>query len=121
MTMINVWEYLGIEAIYDFSFLLLSSEAYWCMLVRLSELQRVIKKLILEKDPDISDLLKDAKRLAEELLVEANLDVHMIYQYLEGALLEMVILATLLRVDIEKMLKNFFDRLATKNSRIYAE
>jgi len=74
-----------------------------------------------EAPSDIEDLLRDAEKLAMELLGETFSNTEAILQYLEGALLELIILATLLKVDMEKLLKGFFNRLAIRKLKPYAE
>lgn len=69
----------------------------------------------------IREFLRDAERLASEIQIESNFDSYAISKYLEGAFLEMIILATILKVNVEELLRNFCDRLILSKGRIFAE
>jgi len=88
--------------------------------LRIGEFQRIIKKLISEGSDTIVDLLHDAQIITLELLREAN-TAESILQYIEGAILEIFIIATLLKVDVEKVIRESLKRLETKKYRPYAE
>jgi len=89
-------------------------------LLKISELQRLIKRLINEGSDIIMDLVHDAQTIASELLREA-MNAEAILQYVEGAILEIMIIATLLRIDVEKVLQGTLKRLETKRIKYYAE
>lgn len=89
--------------------------------LKISEFQNFIRKLLWEGSSSIEEFLADAKRLASEIQMESNFDSDVINKYLEGAFLEMVILATLLKVNIEELLRNFCDRLLLGNGKVLAE
>jgi len=88
--------------------------------LKIGEFQRIIKKLINERSDTIMDLLYDAQTITAELLQEAT-NAEAILQYIEGAILEIFIIATLLKVDIEKILKETLRRLENKKMRPCAE
>ncbi|MEX0569486.1 MAG: hypothetical protein Q6363_010095 [Candidatus Njordarchaeota archaeon] len=88
--------------------------------MRIGDLQRIIRRLIDEGSDAILDLVNDAKSIAVELLNEAE-NVESILQYIEGALLEIFIIATILRIDIEKVLRDSLRRIETKKMKYYAE
>lgn len=82
--------------------------------MRISELQNLIARIITTNPTSIYDLLEDAKKLALELMKESNFNAEFLVQYFEGALLEIFILATLLQIDIEKLVENSIMRITTK-------
>ncbi len=94
---------------------------FWqVVFLRIGDLQRIIRRLIDEGSDAILDLVNDAKSIAVELLNEAE-NVESILQYIEGALLEIFIIATILRIDIEKVLRDSLRRIETKKMKYYAE
>ena len=88
--------------------------------MKIGDLQRIIRRLIDEGSDVIMDLINDAKSIAIELLNEAE-NIEAILQYIEGALLEIFIIATILKIDIEKVLSETLRRIETKKIKYYAE
>ena len=88
--------------------------------MRIGEFQKIIEKLISERSDMIMDLVYDAQTITAELLREAA-NVESILQYIEGALLEIFIIATLLKIDVEKILRETLKRLENQKVRLYAE
>jgi len=88
--------------------------------LRIGEFQRIIRKLINEKSDAIIDLVHDAQMITLELLQEAT-NAESILQYIEGALIEIFIIATLLKIDVEKVLYRTLRRFEAEKVRSYAE
>lgn len=88
--------------------------------MRIGDLQRIIRRLIEEGSDVILDLVNDAKSIVAELLDEAE-NAESILQYIEGALLEIFIIATILKIDVEKVLRDSLGRIETRKMKYYAE
>lgn len=88
--------------------------------MRIGDLQRIIRKLIEEGSDAILDLVNDAKSIVAELLNEAE-SLESILQYIEGAILEIFVIATMLKIDVEKVLRNSLGRIETRRMKYYAE
>ncbi len=88
--------------------------------MRIRDIQQFIKKMLIRDVDAMIDLVDDAKKIATELLTEATSAEH-ILQYIEGAILEILIIATMLSVDVERVLSETLRRIEAKRLRFFAE